>query len=166
MAISASSHSFTVPVDACNRCHSSTTHPAGNAQIKTPQTDVTGVMEAQQLTTRVKELESEVTDLEARVNSVRNLAVRSAWGVAPGCRRIFRPARRRRGDVAVARQVSARSQVRCQMNQATKLSRRQFRSFQRPRLARRRGGIHAPPWRAPRAAAAPTMQNAVRRLRC
>jgi hypothetical protein len=88
VAISASSHSFAVPADVCNRCHSSATHPAGNALIKAPQTDVTGVMEAQQSTTRVKELESEVTDLEARVNSVRNLAVLS-MGLALGVGAFF-----------------------------------------------------------------------------
>ena len=88
MAISASSHSFAVPADVCNRCHSSATHPAGNAQIKAPQTDVTGAMEAQQSTPRVKELESEVTDLEAQVNSVRNLAVLS-MGLALGVGAFF-----------------------------------------------------------------------------
>jgi uncharacterized protein involved in exopolysaccharide biosynthesis len=45
-------------------------------------------MEAQQSTTRVKELESEVTDLEARVNSVRNLAVLS-MGLALGVGAFF-----------------------------------------------------------------------------
>ena len=45
-------------------------------------------MEAQGSAARVKELESEVTDLEARVNSVRNLAVIS-MGLALGVGAFF-----------------------------------------------------------------------------
>jgi predicted CXXCH cytochrome family protein len=90
MSISASSHSFTVPADVCNRCHSSTTHPAGNLLITAPQTGVTGATDAKQQTTtaRVKELESEVTDLEARANSLRNVAVIS-MGLALGVGAFF-----------------------------------------------------------------------------
>ena len=91
MKVSASSHSFTVPADVCNRCHSSATHPAGNAQINIAQSGVTGAAEvkpAQQTTARVKELETEVTDLETRANSLRNLAVIS-MGLALGVGAFF-----------------------------------------------------------------------------
>ena len=99
------------------------THPAGNALIKAPQTDVTGVtLEAQQSTTRVKELESEVTDLEACVNSVRNLAV-IGMGLALAfggfCGLLLGIV----GDVAVAEEPG---QMSANTPPAKNLSRRQF----------------------------------------
>jgi hypothetical protein len=88
--ISASSHSFTVPADVCNRCLSSATHPAGSARSNTAQITAAGAAGAKQGETaaRVKELESEVASLEARVNSMRNLAV-ITMGLALGVGAFF-----------------------------------------------------------------------------
>jgi predicted CXXCH cytochrome family protein len=88
--VNASSHSFTVPADVCNRCHSNATHPAGSARINTAQTSgaiATGAKQGE-TTARVKELESEVASLAERVNSMRNLAV-ITMGLALGVGAFF-----------------------------------------------------------------------------
>ena len=78
VAISTSSHTFTVPADICNRCHSGATHPTGNTAIKAPQLPQVGMADAQKLqlaTARVKELENQAVEAENRLDSLRNVAV-------------------------------------------------------------------------------------------
>jgi hypothetical protein len=89
--ISASSHTFTVPTDVCSRCHSDTTHPTGNAQIKTsplPAVSVADGKQLQQSNARVKELEAELTDAQKRLDSLRSVSVISL-GLALGAGGFF-----------------------------------------------------------------------------
>lgn len=90
--VSASSHTFTVPADVCNRCHSGATHPTGSAQISAAAQQLPGpamnIDPSRQTTARVKELETEVTDLQDRLNSLRNVSVLSI-GLALGVGGVF-----------------------------------------------------------------------------
>jgi len=89
--ITASSHTFTVPADVCNRCHSDATHPAGNAQIMPAQLSATNVAETaqiQQSNARVQELETQVSDAQKRLDSLRNIGV-IGMGLALGVGGVF-----------------------------------------------------------------------------
>jgi Cytochrome c554 and c-prime len=80
--ISASSHSFLVAADVCSGCHASTIHvtgpgdtkAAGSLQVNAAQTSA----EVQPPSTDEKvvaELRTQVSDLQKRLNSLRNIAV-------------------------------------------------------------------------------------------
>lgn len=71
------SHTFAVPADVCNRCHSDEIHPTSSTQPAAPQA-TQGAAEADQAaltSARVKELETELTAAGKRVDSLRNIAV-------------------------------------------------------------------------------------------
>jgi hypothetical protein len=89
--VSASSHTFTVPADVCNRCHSGATHPAGSAQINAAQQlpgTAMNIDPSRLASARVKELETEVTDLQNRLESLRNISVMGI-GLALGVGGVF-----------------------------------------------------------------------------
>jgi hypothetical protein len=90
--VSASSHTFTVPADVCNRCHSGATHPAGSAQINAAAQQLPGtamnIDPSRLASVRVKELETEVTDLQNRLDSLRNISV-VGIGLALGVGGVF-----------------------------------------------------------------------------
>ncbi len=79
--IEASSHSFTVPADVCNRCHSSATHPTGSQQqtagqkAQSPQTGMSEAKQLQQANAQIKDLQDEVTALDQRLTSMRSISV-------------------------------------------------------------------------------------------
>jgi hypothetical protein len=85
--IEAKSHSFVVPTDVCNQCHSNTIHPTGGQltasrvapQMPSAATNTVAAGDA----ARVKELEAEATDLERRLTALRDTAVIS-MGIALG----------------------------------------------------------------------------------
>ncbi|MCX6030909.1 MAG: multiheme c-type cytochrome [Chloroflexi bacterium] len=75
--LSVSSHSFAVPADVCNRCHSDVTH-ASNVLARASQLPQVGMADAQQLqqaNARVKELEDQAAEMDNRLNSLRNVSV-------------------------------------------------------------------------------------------
>ncbi len=77
VAMSTSSHTFAVPADVCNRCHSSTIH-ASSSGVNAPQLSQMGMADTQKLqqaTARVKELETQVAEADTSLNSLRNVAV-------------------------------------------------------------------------------------------
>lgn len=89
--VSASSHTFTVPADVCNRCHSDATHPAGNAQIKASQLPAVSVAEGRELAqanARVTELETKNSEAQKRLESLRSISVIS-MGLALGAGGFF-----------------------------------------------------------------------------
>lgn len=74
---SASSHTFAVPADVCNRCHSDATHQTGSTQATTSQAPQgpAGTDQTALTSTRVKELETELNAAEKRLDSLRSVAV-------------------------------------------------------------------------------------------
>ena len=126
--VSASSHTFTVPADVCNRCHSDATHPAGNAQFEISQSSdatVADAGQAQLASKRVSELETELSDSAEAVGFVAQ-CLGDRLGFGPGRRRCLRPDLGCGRYVAVAIQSFPRGEVRYPMNHGEKLSRRDF----------------------------------------
>jgi hypothetical protein len=77
--IEAKSHSFVVPADVCNRCHSNTIHPASGANqtVSQPdnQTKPSGQAAPAVNATREAELEAQLSALQSRLNALRDAAV-------------------------------------------------------------------------------------------
>ncbi len=87
--IEAKSHSFFVPADVCNRCHSDTIHPSGGATANNASLPVAEVRAAGAAApagtdaVRTGELEGRISDLQGRLNALRDTAVVS-MGLALG----------------------------------------------------------------------------------
>jgi hypothetical protein len=85
--VEASSHSFAVPADVCNRCHSDTIHPSGGASNVSRSASGSGAagaaVPAAVDEARTRELEGQVSDLQGRLNALRDTAVIS-MGLALG----------------------------------------------------------------------------------
>jgi hypothetical protein len=83
--IEAKSHSFVVPADVCNRCHSNTIHPT-NSNLPTSQSMVasrpTGTASPSDFS-RETELQGRISELQNRLNALRDAAVIS-MGLALG----------------------------------------------------------------------------------
>jgi len=73
--IEAKSHSFVVPADVCNRCHSNTIHPtsAGTTNISQPKSGGQAAPAANVV--REAELEAQVSTLQGRLNALRDTAI-------------------------------------------------------------------------------------------
>jgi hypothetical protein len=77
--IEAKSHSFSVPTDVCNRCHSNTIHPIGSqSTVSRPVAEMRAVGDAGPAMTeadRSAELEKQVSNLQKRLTALRDSAV-------------------------------------------------------------------------------------------
>ena len=77
--IEAKSHSFSVPTDVCNRCHSNTIHPTGGqASISRPAAEMRSIGDSAPAMTeadRGAELEKQVSNLQKRLTALRDSAV-------------------------------------------------------------------------------------------
>jgi hypothetical protein len=72
-----SSHSFTVPADVCNGCHSSTIHSGGRTAMAQPVAveAAAGGVATQPAADRTQELEQQINDLQKRADTLRDVAV-------------------------------------------------------------------------------------------
>jgi hypothetical protein len=74
--IEARSHTFVVPADVCNRCHSNTIHPTGGAgQTNISQPKVSGQASPAINVAREMELEAQISTLQGRLNALRDTAI-------------------------------------------------------------------------------------------
>jgi hypothetical protein len=77
--IEAKSHSFSVPTDVCNRCHSNTIHPIGGlSTISRPAAELRSVGDAAPAMTeadREAELQAQISDLQNRLGALRDAGV-------------------------------------------------------------------------------------------
>lgn len=71
-----SSHSFTVPAQICNRCHSNTIHASssGTTNRLSPAT-ITDARQLATAQTQIQELQAELTAANRRIESLQNLSV-------------------------------------------------------------------------------------------
>ncbi|MEJ5200014.1 MAG: multiheme c-type cytochrome [Anaerolineae bacterium] len=73
--IEAKSHTFVVPADVCNRCHSNTIHPAAGATQPVALTRTIRPAAPATNTAREAELEAQITELQGRLTALRDAAV-------------------------------------------------------------------------------------------
>jgi len=67
-------HTFTVPADVCNKCHKSTIHSGATTSLNRTVA-VTAQSPPLEKPARETELEQQVTDMQTRLNSLRNIGV-------------------------------------------------------------------------------------------